>query len=99
MSNVLKAYRFYKSLYANNMILFRIMRFFEAYEDDAIFLASFLQLSDVSYDIDAKIFRFDAERLDEVLRALKESDVPVTIVSYRNTNGIFMVNKVKQKSV
>lgn len=90
-----KAYLFYKNLYANSLILFHIATEFQAYEDDAIYLAQILN-EPVLYKHEIKCCSFPDYALEDMLLLLVQMNIPVQVIEYRDSNGLFTVPKVKQ---
>ena len=94
----LEAYEFYKRQYLGNVILFHIDKSYRAFEDDAIILAAIdNKLACYITNQDGRYYEVSQDRLEEMCHKLCNiSEMSVTIVDYRNSQGVFDVPKVKQ---
>ena len=90
----LAAYEFYKRQYHNNCILFHIGNKYLAFEEDVSTISRicrrFIWHKDYSW------CEFLQEMLEDTCYKLSINNIPVTIVDYRNSFGVFDIPKVKQ---
>lgn len=95
----LDAYEFYKKRYHDNIILFHVGCEYLAFEDDGV-VVSKANNDSISYFKDengGSFYSFDEDNLRAMLYRLRVLyDLPVTLIEYRNENGMFDVPKVKQ---